>query len=81
MQGSGQGKRFLEEIQAGVPVLLFVREAKRDDWGRLIPYTFLGPVTLVKGSVQEERPIGMRFQLQTAMPTAFFRRVCMEMVA
>ena len=81
IQTSGQGKRFLNEIKSGIPVLLFVREAKRDEWGRLMPYTFLGPVALLEDSVQNERPIGMRFQLQTPMPTAFFRRVCLEMVA
>lgn len=64
-----------------MPVLLFVRETKRDEWGRLVPYTFLGPVTLETGSVEEERPISMRFELPHPMPMAFFRRVCMEMVA
>jgi hypothetical protein len=81
VQSKGQGKRFLDEIQAGVPVLLFVRESKRDEWGRLVPYTFLGPVTLETGSIEEERPISMRFVLPHPMPMAFFRRVCMEMVA
>lgn len=81
VQGSGQGKRFLDEIQQGVPVLLFVRESKRDEWGRTVPFTFLGPVALDAGSVHEERPIGMRFELPHPMPMAFFRRVCMEMVA
>lgn len=81
VQGSGQGKRFLDEIQSGIPVLLFVRETKRDEWGRLVPYTFLGPVTLEAGSVEEERPISMRLSLPYPMPMAFFRRVCLEMVA
>lgn len=81
VQGAGQGKRFLEEVQGGTPVLLFVRESKRDEWGRLVPYTFLGPVTIEAGSVEEERPISMRFELAHPMPMAFFRRVCMEMVA
>jgi len=81
VQHRGQGKRFLDEIQARVPVLLFVRESKRDEWGRLVPYTFLGPVSLETGSVEEERPISMRFVLPHPMPMAFFRRVCMEMVA
>lgn len=81
VQGIGQGKRFLEEINGGIPVLLFVRETKRDEWGRLVPYTFLGPVTIEPGSIEEERPISMRFVLAHSMPMAFFRRVCMEMVA
>jgi len=81
VQQTGQGKRFLDEIMTEIPVLLFVREAKRDEWRRLIPYTFLGPVSIVLGSVKDERPIGMRFRLTQPMPTAFFRKVCMEMVA
>lgn len=81
VQRSGQGKRFLTEVQGGVPVLLFVRETKRDEWGRLVPYTFLGPVTLDPGSVEEERPISMRFELPHPMPMAFFRKVCLEIVA
>ena len=77
---SRSGGRFLTEIQAGVPVYLFVRELKKDRWGRTPPYLFLGPVTLVPDSVVGERPIAMRFRLTSPLPMVHFRVFCQEAV-
>lgn len=78
VQDRGGGKKFLDQVAAGMPVLLFVREKKKDDWGRTPPYLFLGPVKLVQSSVEGQRPIAMRFKLPFPMPTAEFRKLCME---
>jgi superfamily II DNA or RNA helicase/HKD family nuclease len=50
-------------------VLLFVRQQKLDEFGTA-PYLFLGPVKYV--SHQGERPIAITWQLDNAMPIAFF---------
>jgi len=78
---SQSGARFLKEIQSEIPVYLFVRELRRDRWGRTPPYLFLGPVTLIPDSLHGERPIAMRFRLLDRLPMVHFRRFCQEAVS
>jgi superfamily II DNA or RNA helicase/HKD family nuclease len=81
LKHKGEGKRFIDEISSEIPVFLFVRESKKDDWGRLRPYTFLGPATLEHNSLEGQQPIAMRFELKYKMPTSYFRKICAEAVA
>jgi len=81
VQSARNGKRFLQEIASGTPVFLFVRESKRDKFGRTMPYLLMGSVRLMGDSVQGERPIAMKFRLSSPLPIAHFRRLCQEAVS
>lgn len=63
---SKTGQRYLS---GGSTVLLFVREKKADEFGTS-PYLFLGPANYVEHS--GDRPIGITWHLDHAMPTDFF---------
>lgn len=63
---SPTGQRYLTGSST---VLLFVRDRKRDELGTA-PYLFLGQAHYVKPS--GERPLGITWKLQHAMPTDFF---------
>jgi superfamily II DNA or RNA helicase/HKD family nuclease len=63
---SKTGQRYLHGTST---ILLFVREAQKDEFGTA-PYLFLGPATYV--SHQGDRPIAITWQLAHAMPTDFF---------
>ena len=63
---SKTGQRYLSGASK---VLLFVREKKADEFGTS-PYLFLGPANYVEHS--GDRPIGITWHLDHAMPTDFF---------
>lgn len=73
----GQGRAFLDQLENGVPVYLFVRETKKDEYLRSRPFLFMGPVTLVEDSVRGAYPFSLRLNLQQPMPVSEYRRLCM----
>lgn len=81
IQESGNGAKFLREIQEGVPVYLLVREKKHDEHGRTSSFWNFGRVKLIPNSVEGQRPIKMQLELEKPLPVSIFRKSCMESVA
>ncbi len=59
------GKRYIEHVSQDSTVLLFVREAKRDD-GLTSPYFCCGPVEYVRH--ESARPMRITWRLQAPLP-------------
>jgi hypothetical protein len=62
-------QRYINHVQQGTNVLLFVREQRRDALGTT-PFHFLGPSTYV--SHEGERPVAFTWRIQTPMPEELF---------
>jgi superfamily II DNA or RNA helicase/HKD family nuclease len=69
-QQSPTGQRYIHHRARGGHILLFVRERREQD-GRTMPYTFLGPADYV--SHKGERPIAFVWRLRRPMPASLFR--------
>jgi superfamily II DNA or RNA helicase len=63
---SPTGRRYRNQREAGISVLLFVRESPTLPNGAGAPFTLLGPATFVEA--RGERPIQITWRLHTAMP-------------
>jgi superfamily II DNA or RNA helicase/HKD family nuclease len=68
-QASEAGQNLIHHETCGYTVLFFARDRKRED-SRSVPFTYLGPATLV--SHQKERPIQMVWRLRYPMPAEMF---------
>ena len=68
---SPTGRRYVEHVQRGSRVVLFVRERKKDDRGDVMPYLCLGAVRYV--SHESERPMRILWELERPMPADFFQ--------
>lgn len=68
-QASATGQNLIHHVERGYTMLFFVRSHKKVD-GTTVPFTFLGPATLV--SFQYERPIQMVWRLDRPMPVEMF---------
>ena len=64
------GQRYLNHQQRGSHVLLFVREARKDERGVTAPYTFLGPARYQ--SHEGAYPMAIRWELDQAIPAWFY---------
>lgn len=69
-QRSSTGQRYIHHRERGGHILLFVRERREQD-GRTMPYTLLGPADYV--SHTSDRPIALVLRLRRPMPAALFR--------
>ena len=69
---SETGRRY-RQPPLGWRILLFVRQAKKDERGLTMPFLFLGPVRCV--SAASERPIQIVWELERAMPAAWYSTV------
>ncbi|MCA9488337.1 MAG: DUF3427 domain-containing protein [Myxococcales bacterium] len=69
---SSTGRRY-REPPADWRILLFVRQAKKDERKLTMPYLFLGPVRCVSAS--GERPIQIVWELEYPMPAGWFNEV------
>jgi superfamily II DNA or RNA helicase/HKD family nuclease len=69
-QRSPTGQRYISHRERKGHILLFVRERREQD-GRTMPYTFLGPADYV--SHTGERPIAFVWRLRRPMPAALYR--------
>jgi len=70
---SETGRRYQEHASRDWRILLFVRQAKRDERGMTMPYLFLGPVCYV--SHEAEKPMRIVWELETPMPPDYFREI------
>ncbi|MDA2891928.1 DUF3427 domain-containing protein [Mycolicibacterium sp. BiH015] len=68
--GSPTGQRYINHRQRGSHILLFVREAKKSQFGDGAPYIFLGPADYV--SHEGERPMAITWRLRRAMPAEVY---------
>jgi hypothetical protein len=71
---SETGRRYVSP-PVGWRILLFVRERRRDSRGLTMPYLLLGPVRCA--SVSSERPMQIVWELDRAMPDAWYGRTKM----
>jgi hypothetical protein len=67
---SSTGRRYIRHRELGGHILLFVRPRREQD-GRALPYTLLGPADIV--SFKGERPISFVWRLRRPMPAGMFR--------
>lgn len=67
---SPTGQRYIHHIKRGSNVMLFVRSANKDAYGRTPAFTFLGPATYQSHS--GERPMAIVWKLHRAMPLDVF---------
>ena len=63
---SDRGQNYIHHATRGRRVSLFVRTAKRDAYGRTMPYFCLGPATYVEH--RSERPMQITWRLEHALP-------------
>jgi hypothetical protein len=63
---SPTGQRYIHHMKRGSSVMLFVRSANKDAYGRTPAFTFLGPATYQSHS--GERPMAIVWKLHRAMP-------------
>jgi hypothetical protein len=68
-QASVPGQNLILHNERGYVILLFARNSKRID-GRPMPFTFLGPGSIVE--FQKERPIQMIWRLAHPIPALMF---------
>jgi superfamily II DNA or RNA helicase/HKD family nuclease len=69
--GSGAGRRYVRHRAEGTHVVLFVREARKDDIGENAPFLCLGACEYVQH--EGERPIAITWKLRRAMPGETFQ--------
>lgn len=69
---SPTGQRYINHVQRGSRVLLFVREFKQDAvLQKAAAYTFLGTATYVKH--EGSRPMSITWKLDDPIPAKFLR--------
>ena len=68
---STTGQRYINHVENGSKVLLFVREYKKNALGTA-PYTFLGPVEYV--SHNGSRPMNIIWQLRYKIPAKYIKQ-------
>ena len=66
------GQRYIHHQETGNHILLFVRSAKKDNWGTAA-YTFLGEAQYVRH--EGSRPMNMWWQLAHPIPAKYIRKV------
>ena len=68
---SPTGKRYIHHRSLGNHILLFVREHKKDDFGRE-PYTFLGTANYV--SHEGSKPMSILWKLDNPIPGKYLKK-------
>jgi hypothetical protein len=66
---SDTGQRYLNQMDDGTNVILFVRERRKQD-GRTLPYMCLGLADYVQH--RGERPIAITYNVRQPMPPDFY---------
>jgi superfamily II DNA or RNA helicase len=69
-ESSKTGQRYIHHAERGNHVMLFVRPAVKDSYGRTSAFTFLGPATYQNHT--GERPMAIVWKLHRPMPLDFF---------
>ena len=71
-ESSETGRRYRNHAKLGTKILLFVREAKKDSFGNVPPYTFLGEADYVKHD--GSRPVNVTWRLKAPIPARFLKK-------
>jgi len=66
-EDSTTGRRYIDHSKKDSKVLLFLREGKKDQFGKTTPYTFLGRMDYM--SHEGERPMSIKWELEKPMPS------------
>ncbi len=69
---SATGQRYIHHRQSGNQILLFARESKKDGFGNISPYTFLGLADYVQH--EDSRPMNITWKLRTPIPAKFLKK-------
>lgn len=69
-EGSTRGRNYVEHVARGRNVALFVRERKRNDADRTVPYFCAGLATYV--GHEGERPMQITWRLHHSLPGDVF---------
>ncbi len=69
---SPTGQRYINHKKEGSRVLLFVREAKKDAFGRTASYTYLGTADYVDH--EGSRPMSITWRLRTPTPAKYLKK-------
>jgi superfamily II DNA or RNA helicase len=75
---SKTGRRYIGHKESGSYVVLFVRQAKKDRYGNVMPYTYLGKVEYQ--SHTGSRPMSVIWHLERPMPAKYLRKTATLMV-
>ena len=67
--GSNTASRYISRDGVNGRVLLFARESKTGEFGKPLPYMYLGPARFV--DAQGNRPVSIRWHLERPMPAEF----------
>lgn len=71
-EDSSTGQRYIHHKEMGNRVLLFVREAKKDAFGRTASYTYLGTADYV--SHEGSRPMSIVWKLHFPVPAKYLKK-------
>ncbi|NLN71611.1 MAG: DUF3427 domain-containing protein [Thermoplasmatales archaeon] len=66
-EDSATGKRYMSHGEKGFNILLFLREGKKDQYGKTMPYTFLGKMDYIDH--EGERPMIIKWGMELPMPS------------
>lgn len=69
-EGAPTAQRYINHVQLGSDVVIFVRSKKRTESGTTAPYTCLGPATYVQH--EGEKPLAITWRLRDSMPEELF---------
>ena len=71
-EDSSTGQRYIHHQEMGNRVLLFVRESKKDAFGRTASYTYLGTADYV--SHEGSRPMSIIWKLHSPVPAKYLKK-------
>lgn len=69
---SPTGRRYIHNRERGNRILLFVRESKKDAFGRTEAYTYLGTAEYVEH--EGSRPMSITWKLNTPIPAKYLKK-------
>lgn len=69
---SATGRRYIHHQETGDHILLFVRESKKDSFGKTAGYTFLGTADYVRH--EGDRPMNIIWKLHQPTPAKFLKK-------
>ncbi len=69
---SPTGRRYIHHREKGNRILLFVRESKKDAFGRTKAYTYLGTAEYVEH--EGSRPMSITWKLNTPIPAKYLKK-------
>lgn len=71
-EDSPTGQRYIRHKEKDNRILLFVRESKKDSFGRTAPYTYLGAAEYVQH--EGSRPMSITWKLHSPIPAKYLKK-------